>query len=148
MPKLTIEPPVEPPAYTCPRCPVCDAETDKLLRDRWGNIVGCPECVKEVDAWTLQVTPTFAAASRKAAIAAVVRTIRCSPAAATARANPAHGCACTYWTPAIGGDACPAPAAISTLHSRSGARASSAAPPCGRSTAIAAQGNGGQNHDD
>lgn len=50
---LNIEPPVEPPAYTCPRCPVCDAETDKLLRDRCGNIVGCPECVKEVDAWTL-----------------------------------------------------------------------------------------------
>lgn len=50
---LNIEPPVEPPAYTCPRCPVCDSETDKLLRDRWGNIVGCPECVKEVDAWTL-----------------------------------------------------------------------------------------------
>lgn len=50
---LNIEPPVDPPAYTCPRCPVCDAETDKLLRDRWGNIVGCPECVKEVDAWAL-----------------------------------------------------------------------------------------------
>ena len=50
---LNIEPPVDPPAYTCPRCPVCDAETDKLLRDRCGNIVGCPECVKEVDAWTL-----------------------------------------------------------------------------------------------
>lgn len=50
---LNVEPPVDPPAYTCPRCPVCDAETDKLLRDRWGNIVGCPECVKEVDAWTL-----------------------------------------------------------------------------------------------
>lgn len=50
---LNIEPPVEPLAYTCPRCPVCDAETDKLLLDRWGNIVGCPECVKEVDAWTL-----------------------------------------------------------------------------------------------
>lgn len=50
---LNIEPPVEPPAYTCPRCPVCGLETDKLLRDRCGNIVGCPECVKEVDAWTL-----------------------------------------------------------------------------------------------
>lgn len=50
---LNIEPPVEPPAYTCPICPVCGAETDKLLRGRWGNIVGCPECVKEVDAWTL-----------------------------------------------------------------------------------------------
>lgn len=48
---LNIEPPVEPPAYTCPRCPVCDAETDKLLRDRWGNIVGCPECVQEVTSW-------------------------------------------------------------------------------------------------
>lgn len=52
MMRPTIEPPIEPPAYTCPRCPVCDAETDKLLRDRWGNIVGCPQCVTEVDAWT------------------------------------------------------------------------------------------------
>lgn len=50
---LNIEPPVEPSAYSCPICPVCGAETDKLLRDRWGNIIGCPECVKEVDAWTL-----------------------------------------------------------------------------------------------
>lgn len=49
--RLTIEPPVEPPEYTCPRCPVCDAETDKLLRDRWGNIVGCLECVQEVTSW-------------------------------------------------------------------------------------------------
>ena len=48
---LNVEPPVEPPEYTCPRCPVCDAETDKLLRDRWGNIVGCPECVQEVTSW-------------------------------------------------------------------------------------------------
>lgn len=51
MQRLNIEPPVEPPAYTCPHCPVCDAETDKLLRDRWGNVVGCPECVQEVTSW-------------------------------------------------------------------------------------------------
>lgn len=48
---LGIEPPLEPPAYDVPHCPVCNGETDKLLRDRRGDIVGCPECVKEVDAW-------------------------------------------------------------------------------------------------
>lgn len=48
---LNIEPPVDPPAYTCPRCPVCDAETDSFYKDKWGNIVGCPECVQEVTSW-------------------------------------------------------------------------------------------------
>lgn len=51
MMELTIEPPVEPPEYTCPRCPVCDAETDSFYKDKWGNIVGCPECVQEVTSW-------------------------------------------------------------------------------------------------
>lgn len=50
---LNIEPPVEPPEYTCPRCPVCGEEADSYYKDKWGNIVGCPECVTEVDAWTL-----------------------------------------------------------------------------------------------
>lgn len=48
---LNIEPPVEPPAYTCPRCPVCCEETDSFYKDKWGNIVGCPECVQEVTSW-------------------------------------------------------------------------------------------------
>lgn len=48
---LNIEPPVEPPAYTCPRCPVCGEETDSYYKDKWGNIVGCPECVQEVTSW-------------------------------------------------------------------------------------------------
>lgn len=46
-----IEPPLEPPVYTVPECPVCGGETDRLLRDRWGDIVGCSECIEEVDAW-------------------------------------------------------------------------------------------------
>ena len=50
---LNIEPPVEPPAYTCPICPVCGAETDTVYKNVYGDPVGCPECVKEVDAWTL-----------------------------------------------------------------------------------------------
>jgi DNA (cytosine-5)-methyltransferase 1 len=50
---LNVEPPVEPPAYTCPRCPVCGEEVDSYYKDKWGNVVGCPECVQEVDAWTL-----------------------------------------------------------------------------------------------
>lgn len=48
---LGVEPPLEPPDCNVPLCPVCNGETDKLLRDRWGDIVGCPECVKEVNAW-------------------------------------------------------------------------------------------------
>lgn len=49
---LNIEPPVEPPAYTCPICPVCGAETDTVYKNVYGDPVGCPECVTEVDAWT------------------------------------------------------------------------------------------------
>ena len=48
---LNVEPPVDPPAYTCPRCPVCGEETDSFYKDKWGNIVGCPECVQEVTSW-------------------------------------------------------------------------------------------------
>ena len=48
---LNIEPPVEPPAYTCPRCPVCGEEADSYYKDKWGNIVGCQECVQEVTSW-------------------------------------------------------------------------------------------------
>lgn len=51
MEHLNIEPPVEPPEYTCPRCPVCGEEADSYYKDKWGNIVGCPECVQEVTSW-------------------------------------------------------------------------------------------------
>lgn len=42
---------IEPPAYTCPICPVCGAETDTVYKNVYGDSVGCPECVTEVDAW-------------------------------------------------------------------------------------------------
>lgn len=48
---LNVEPPVEPPEYTCPHCPVCGEEVDSFYKDKWGNIVGCPECVQEVTSW-------------------------------------------------------------------------------------------------
>lgn len=48
---LNIEPPVEPPEYTCPRCPVCGEEVDTVYKNVYGDPVGCPECVTEVDAW-------------------------------------------------------------------------------------------------
>ena len=48
---LNVEPPVEPPEYTCPRCPVCGEEADSYYKDKRGNIVGCPECVQEVTSW-------------------------------------------------------------------------------------------------
>ena len=35
-----------------PTCPVCGAETDAFYRiRRYGNIVGCEECVYKSDAW-------------------------------------------------------------------------------------------------
>lgn len=41
----------EPPEPKMPRCPVCGAETDTFKRDYYGDIVGCDECVKDIDAW-------------------------------------------------------------------------------------------------
>lgn len=46
------EPPLTPPEpKNPPRCPVCMAETDTFKRDYWGDIVGCDECIEDVDAW-------------------------------------------------------------------------------------------------
>ena len=33
-----------------PTCPSCGAETWELVRDRWGDVVGCLACVDVVDA--------------------------------------------------------------------------------------------------
>lgn len=41
----------EPPEYTVPRCPVCNEETDTLYADMNGEIFGCDNCVKTIDAW-------------------------------------------------------------------------------------------------
>lgn len=41
------EPPDEPRHY----CPVCGEETDIVYRDQNGYIVGCPNCVDEVEDW-------------------------------------------------------------------------------------------------
>lgn len=35
----------------CPKCPVCGAETDIVIKDIYGEIVGCDECLKRIDAW-------------------------------------------------------------------------------------------------
>ena len=45
-PNLTPPEPTPPPI-----CPICGAETDTFKRDYFGDIVGCDECIKEVDAW-------------------------------------------------------------------------------------------------
>lgn len=39
------------PAY--PVCPVCGREADTFYEDSDGNIVGCDECIKKVDAWEI-----------------------------------------------------------------------------------------------
>lgn len=36
---------------TYPHCPVCGEEVDTFFRDRYGDIVGCEECLSKVDAW-------------------------------------------------------------------------------------------------
>lgn len=41
-------PGMEPKAYTCP---ICGQETDTFLKNDLGEIVGCPECIRSVDAW-------------------------------------------------------------------------------------------------
>lgn len=47
-----------PPSYyeppepeQVPVCPVCGEETDTFKRDYYGDIVGCDNCVRDVDAW-------------------------------------------------------------------------------------------------
>lgn len=35
----------------CPRCPVCERETDTFYKNEYGDIVGCDECIRRVDAW-------------------------------------------------------------------------------------------------
>ena len=44
------EPALSPPEARIPVCPVCGAETWELVRDRWGEAVGCPGCVEVTDA--------------------------------------------------------------------------------------------------
>jgi hypothetical protein len=34
-----------------PHCPVCEAETDTFYKNQYGDIVGCEECLRRVDAW-------------------------------------------------------------------------------------------------
>lgn len=41
----------DPPDYTVPICPVCGEETDTLYADMDGEIFGCDNCVKTIDAW-------------------------------------------------------------------------------------------------
>ena len=43
---LGHEPPLHPPERKELRCPVCGGLTNELVRDRWGDTVGCPDCVE------------------------------------------------------------------------------------------------------
>ena len=44
------EPALSPPEARIPVCPVCGAETWELVRDRWGDTVGCLACLDVVNA--------------------------------------------------------------------------------------------------
>ena len=46
---LEHEPALSPPEARMPVCPVCGAETFELVRDRFGDTVGCPGCVDVID---------------------------------------------------------------------------------------------------
>jgi hypothetical protein len=34
-----------------PTCPICGGECDTIYKDREGEIVGCNECLRAIDAW-------------------------------------------------------------------------------------------------
>lgn len=34
-----------------PICPVCGAECETLYKDKWGDVIGCEDCVTAVEAW-------------------------------------------------------------------------------------------------
>ena len=44
------EPALTPPEAPTPVCPMCGAETWELVRDRWGDTVGCLACLDVVNA--------------------------------------------------------------------------------------------------
>lgn len=50
LPEPSPDPP-ELPEPPVPRCPVCGEETDTLYRDRSGDVAGCGECLRPVDAY-------------------------------------------------------------------------------------------------
>lgn len=39
------------PNYEVPHCPVCGQECETLYRNRYGEIIGCDDCIDAVDAW-------------------------------------------------------------------------------------------------
>ena len=45
------EPPLEPPEERHPRCPFCGEECEGYYCWPNGAIIGCENCVEEVDAW-------------------------------------------------------------------------------------------------
>lgn len=46
------ERPLEPPEECGgPHCPRCGEECETLYRDRYGEVVGCENCVETLDAW-------------------------------------------------------------------------------------------------
>ena len=34
-----------------PHCPVCGEECERIYKDAYGDVFGCENCVKELDAW-------------------------------------------------------------------------------------------------
>lgn len=45
------EPPLEQNLDLPPECPVCGEEAAEIYMDKWGNVVGCNQCVERIDAW-------------------------------------------------------------------------------------------------
>lgn len=45
------EPPIDPPDYDVPECPVCGAECDTIYTSMNGEVLGCNECINSKDAY-------------------------------------------------------------------------------------------------
>ena len=37
--------------FKWPRCPVCGDEAETIYKDRWGDVVGCDNCIETLNAW-------------------------------------------------------------------------------------------------
>lgn len=40
-----------PPKRSIPTCPNCGEETDEFYQDENNAIIGCPNCIRTIDAW-------------------------------------------------------------------------------------------------
>lgn len=51
--------PFEPPEERHPRCPECGEECEWYYRNAFNEIVGCDNCIDELDAWEVMLNEEY-----------------------------------------------------------------------------------------